>query len=423
MTSDWLVVTLLIGVLLLGTVPIAHKLAHEEGDSRLFWLLMASTALRFGCTFLQVFVTKHAYGGVADFNGYEHRGAALAASWRHGDFTTGSAGIHGNGTVDVVTAAVFMLIGDDQAGAFIVFSWLALLGLLAFYRAFRIALPSTSYLRYAVLLFLMPSLLFWSSDVGKEALMTLFLGVATHGAARLLRSQTGALIRLVFGLALATLLRPNEAILLFVAIAIGFLLSRTAQQSRYGPLSVLGWLVLFAAGGFTLLVATEHFLHIHSLSPTAVTASLRKTDVNNAGAGAGFGSSNYHYSSSLLHYPKDVYTVLFDPLPMQAHSLTQLLASLENLVVLGILLTSLGRLWTMVRTVLRQPFVALCLVYTLLFLYFFASLGNLGLLDRERSLLFPYLLVLVSLPHAGRRRRHVPPWTALEPSEMVPATR
>ena len=41
------------------------------------------------------------------------------------------------------------------------------------------------------MLFLLPSLLFWTSDVSKEAVMMLALGVATLGAARVLARLTG----------------------------------------------------------------------------------------------------------------------------------------------------------------------------------------------------------------------------------------
>ena len=48
---------------------------------------------------------------------------------------------------------------------------------------------------------------------------------------------------------------------------------------------------------------------------------------NNQGVGAGFGSSNVPYSSNPLYFPRDVFAVLFDPLPIQAHSITQLAAA------------------------------------------------------------------------------------------------
>jgi hypothetical protein len=402
MTSNPAVVAAVMVVLASLTLPLAKRLAADEGDPRLFTLVMVSLGLRFLCSLVQVYVVKHAYGGVADFTGYESYGAQIATGLHAGHFSPGRYGVSANGTVNVTVGIIFAIIGDNQIGGFAVFAWIALLGTIAFYRAFRIALPGAERMRYAVLVFLMPSLVFWTADIGKEALMTAFLGVSANGAARLLSRQPGALVRLVAGLGLGTLLRPNESVLVFGALCIAFLIGRARRPGRAGPLGVVAWAALLGVAGFFMLEATVHFLHLHSLSFGGVRQALHRTDVNNTGTGAGYGSSNYRYSPGISHYVQDAYTVLLDPLPVQAHSVTQLLASLENVVVLGILAVSIGRLGTMVRTCLREPYILLCLVYTLAFLYFFASLGNLGLLDRERTLLFPFLFVLVSLP--ARRR-------------------
>ena len=42
----------------------------------------------------------------------------------------------------------------------------------------------------------------------------------------------------------------------------------------------------------------------------------------------------------------------------------------------------------------------MCAVYSLVFLYAFAALGNLGLITRERTLLLPFLFVLPAIPLA-----------------------
>jgi len=52
-------------------------------------------------------------------------------------------------------------------------------------------------------------------------------------------------------------------------------------------------------------------------------------------------------------------------------------------------------LWHAARS---KPFIMMCLVYSLAFCYAFAALGNLGLIERERTLLFPFLMVLMAFP-------------------------
>ena len=109
--------------------------------------------------------------------------------------------------------------------------------------------------------------------------------------------------------------------------------------------------------------------------------------------GAGFGSSTVTYSSNPLYYLRDVYTVLFDPPPFLAHSVTQLAAAAENILILVVIVLSFRQLRCLFRVSLQRPYVFVCLIYSLVFMYAFAALGNLGLITRERTLLLPFLFV------------------------------
>ena len=46
----------------------------------------------------------------------------------------------------------------------------------------------------------------------------------------------------------------------------------------------------------------------------------------------------------------------------------------------------------------------LCPVYTFAFIYTFAALGNLGLIERERTMMLPFLLVLMAIPRGPKNR-------------------
>ena len=106
-----------------------------------------------------------------------------------------------------------------------------------------------------------------------------------------------------------------------------------------------------------------------------------------------------NYSPGPQGFFHDIYTVLLDPLGYNAHGNGQRLASLENFVILGVILVVLApvanRRAGLVCTALR---VALPGFIPLGFIYTFAALGNLGLITRERTLLFPFLLVVLSIP-------------------------
>lgn len=393
-------VALVVAALLVAaSVRVARALGDGEARPAIGRLALWCAVLHLACAPLQIFVVDHVYHGVADWLRYDHQGALLAANFRSGHFTTAGTGIDrilGDGSVSIAAGVVMTVVGADQLAAFLVFAWLAFVGITLFYRAFRVTFPDADRLRYARLVFFLPSLLFWTADVSKEAIMTLSLGAAALGMAKVLARQRGGYPLVVAGTALGLAVRPDELILLLGGFAVAMVF-RPRAQSAVGARRA-GSLVFVVAVVAVTGLFTARFLH--AAGGAGVSGTLTKVSANNQGAGVGFGSSNVPYSSNPLWYPRDVYEVLFNPLPVTAHSLSQLVAAAENTVIVVVVLSSLRRLRLVLRVGLQRPYVLLALIYSLTFLYAFAALGNLGLITRERTLLLPMLLVLLAVPLA-----------------------
>ena len=129
------------------------------------------------------------------------------------------------------------------------------------------------------------------------------------------------------------------------------------------------------------------------LAKHAPVFNLTQLAKNNVGQRS---SLNYHPGPA--GYPKDIYTVIFDPLPFNAHGSTQKVAAFENTVIIVLILVSLRRIRKIPRAAFNRPYVLMCLLYSIAFPYAFAALNNLGLIDRERVLFLPFLLVLFCIP-------------------------
>ena len=74
-------------------------------------------------------------------------------------------------------------------------------------------------------------------------------------------------------------------------------------------------------------------------------------------------------------------------------------------MLIVVILTSLRQLRLVPRVALARTYVFMCLFFTGSFLYAFASLGNLGLITRERTVMLPFFLVLLCIPLGPRHRR------------------
>jgi hypothetical protein len=199
-------------------------------------------------------------------------------------------------------------------------------------------------------------------------------------------------------------IRPNELLILAASFALAMLVrslrgrAGAFRRPRHG-LTMIATFVFVAVAIALSAFEAAHLLH--SVSGNGLTNSLNQVAHNNKGNGFGFGSSTVTYSANPLWYPRDVYTVLFDPLPFSAHNLTQLFAALENTLILVVIVFSLApRLRSLPRVCLERPYVVMCLFYSAVFLYAFAALGNLGLITRERTLVLPFLFVVLAFPIA-----------------------
>lgn len=405
--ATWL--GLLIGlVLLVAGVPIvAHLVSRLDPDPRTFRLVMCSGTLKLIAAPLWIYVIDHFYGGVADAYTYNRVGAEVAAQISQGDFAFHVGKVIGDGATSLITGFIYVLIGSNTLGGFFVFAFISFVSLALFYRAFRVALPEGDSRRYALLVFLFPSLLFWTSAIGKDALISLGLSLAALGGARLFARLRGAFPLLGAGLGLTALVRPHVALMFFVALGLGYPLVRARKATPLTPILKAIQVVLLIAGGLLLAKLTAHFFGLQSLSVGSVQHVLRQTALNTGTAarhqvGQFASSESTSVSLSPAAIPRDFYDVILRPLPFDAHGLTQLASSLENLFLVAILVLSWRRLVGALKSMWRRPYLLSAGLYSLVWIVLFASVGNLGILARERTSLLPVLFVLVAWERPDR---------------------
>jgi hypothetical protein len=397
------ILALLIAIALfaIGRVIIRRITKAEGGDPWLAKVLTVCLILHLVAAPSQIWVVDHLYGGVADYTRYDSQGAVLASGFRHFNFSLAPAqlrGIVGDGAVSIVTGAVFSIVGSNQAGAFLVFSFLSFIGVAYFYRAFSITFSGAGHRRYGYLVFFLPTLLFWTSDVSKEAIMTFLLGLTSYGCARILAHRGRGYPLIIACSAGGAFIRPNETLLALGGFTIAMLFRPVSPKVNFqGTRRTVALVVLGTMTGIAIFV-TLHFL--------PGSNSLTQISKNNSGLGSGFGSSGLAYSANPIYYPKDVFVVLFDPLPINAHGSGEWVEAFENTLLAGVVLTSLRSLRILPRAAFARPYVMMCVVFTGAFCYSFASLGNLGLIAREAVVTMPFLLVMLCIP---RGPRHAPP--------------
>jgi hypothetical protein len=102
--------------------------------------------------------------------------------------------------------------------------------------------------------------------------------------------------------------------------------------------------------------------------------------------------------------PNAIITVMFRPLPYEAHNFQALAASLENSFLLIYAFIRIPWGFAALRSMRRQPYVAMALVYTAMFIVAFSSFSNFGNLVRQRVQVLPFFIALLCIPPKRKER-------------------
>jgi hypothetical protein len=379
---------------------------RRETDPWIGRLLVVAFVAKMLGTLVRYAVTFELYTGRADAGGYNGSGRRLAEAFWAGTWDRVYAievpEFAGTEVMRLLTGLVYIVTGPTKLGGFLVFSWLGFWGLYGFYRAFRIGFPAGDHRRYAVLLFFLPSLLYWPSSIGKEAWMLFTLGVAAWGVALVLRYRGRGYVLLGLGLAGTAIVRPHVTLLVFVATFIAYLMRRRSWvASGTGLLGRIAGIGLMVLVGGLVLSQTAEFFNLQELDREGVEEVLDRTEVQSERRGSQFDAVR---PKSPGEFPDAVLTVVFRPFPWEAGSAQALVASVEGTLLALLFVLSIHRLVQLPRLLVRTPYLVFAVSYTLMFVFAFSSVGNFGIITRQRTQVFPMVLVLLALPAVSRAR-------------------
>lgn len=387
------------------SLPLAGRVARVEHDPRIVRLVMWGLVCKLAASFPRYVMAFELYEA-GDSAEYARIGTALSELFRQGIFVLEPGRtLIGTRFIEVVTGVVFTFTGPTKLGGFLVFSWLAYWGLYLFYRAFRIAYPDGDRRRYALLVFFLPSLLFWPSSIGKDAWMIFTLGLCAYGVARVLTNDVKGYLPLSVGLLGVTMVRPHMSALVCCGMMLSYLVRRSPEQrSHFGPLTRGIGIAMLVGISLVIITQAERFFGIEAEGATAgVNEVFADVEKNSTQGGSEIEVTPVR---SPLQLPLATVTILFRPFPFEAHNIQNLIASLEGLALMALVALSLPRFASLPAQLKRNPYLMFAAVYSLLFIVAFSNIGNLGILARQRAQLFPLALVFFALPAIGARANY-----------------
>jgi hypothetical protein len=386
-------------------LPIIRRIVAREDPSMLGLITAAFFAKLLGSA-ARYLITFELYDDAADAVGYHGAGTRLAEGYWSGQLATALEQdvpeLAGTPFIRLVTGVLYVVTGPTMLGGFLFFGFLSFIGLFLFYRALRVAFPEADHRRYAVLLFFLPTLLYWPSSIGKEAWMVFTLGVATYGVALILKHRVAGYGYTALGLVGSALVRPHMTALVFAALLFAYIMRRRSwREAALGPVGKVAGIGVLLLGGVVVLAQAASFFDLDSVDVESVESVLDYTEGQSSQGGSEFEAVR---PSGPADYPAAFIAVLIRPYIWEAANPQMLASAAEGMVMLLLLITSWRRLARLPGLIFRTPYVAYCLAFTVMFTLAFSSISNFGNITRQRTQVFPYVLVLLSIPDPLRAR-------------------
>jgi hypothetical protein len=402
MPFDWLGFAVMLAVIaMVGAIVSMSRLSNT-----LKTLVYIALGLRIAGAAARHYMVTVLYDSGGDAMGYAGRGRLYAERLWAGDFAgfIDAGNWVGNkwwGTQFVrhVAGLATAVLGDSFLGLFLLFSCLSFLGLVGFGMAFRRAYPElqvSSYLRW---IWLFPSLWFWPSSIGKEALILLGIGLAMWGFVGRRDRVNWPLLAL--GLFLVFAVRVQVAAVLVMALVLAQAFAFTGRVTLGKAVQTV---IILVAGAGVLFISMQK-LGIDSVGLDGVQGYLQDNTGRGREGQEGSGSAIESAPVSLRGVFTAPVNIMLRPFPWETRSVPQLLSALE-----------IALLWVVIWLRRRNVLFALhywrsdrLLRVALLFIIIYSiSLGmlmaNLGLIARQRIFLFPFVFILVeAVPRMAQR--------------------
>ena len=380
---------LFVPLVILGCAMLFSRL--WRGDRFVKLLFGAGIAVRLAAAGLFVWVGFFVYGAAVDAFHYWAVGLQLVDQFSFLGWAAFQPPYWSSSLIFDICGIIMLVTGNALPTLSVIFALAALLGGYFFYRAFCLAFPQGNRGLYGLLVVLLPSILFWSSAIGKDALEQLFIGVSAYGFARATkRLDPRAILVCSIGVAGSAAVRPHIGAMLAVSILVPLGLGKT--RTRSGWIATAGKMLLLpllAAGTLFMVSQAELFVGMQSsdFENGIKTLNTKQQD-------AILGISTFNQGESLPRRIVEGPFMLFRPFPWEVHSATAGIASLEGIGLLYLCWRRRRELWALLRR-WREAYVGFLLLYSLEFsIIFAAASGNFGTLVRQRIMLVPIVLML-----------------------------
>ena len=273
---------------------------------------------------------------------------------------------------------------------FLIYNILGSVGLLAFYASLKEVLASNvdSGRRLMLFVVLLPSVSFWSSAIGKDSISFMAVGLSLWASLSLPRRLPVFVVAFFFML----LVRPHISGIMLIALSLTYIFDFRGSLMQRLVFSFFGLLAAFFSVSYAV-----NYAGLSGISVGELSQYIDDRQAHNMTGGGGIDISS-------MSLPYQLFTYLFRPLPFEAKSITQLIASFDNFLILvlfvfGVVSLIKGRSFAgMAGWIYMLSYSIGCWVVLAI------TTANLGIAVRQKWMFLPMMIVLLIVLVVPRRR-------------------
>ncbi len=288
----------------------------------------------------------------------------------------------GTSGIDYITALLVQGFGLSYLGCFLVFNIIGTIGLLYFDKSLKIATQNSSKKinLLATLIIFLPSVSFWSSAIGKDAISFLSASLALWAALELNRRT----LTILFAIGLMLLVRPHMAGLMVMSLALAALFE--SKSSIIKRVLMGGIAVLIAAS--LIPFALEYAGVKDGVNTDSLMNYIEERQAHNMEGGGGIDIAS-------MSLPMQLFAYVFRPMLFEARSIFSLSAAIDNLILLYLFIVG-GRSLIKNNNQTQKVNRTFMWSYSLLsWLILSMTTANMGIALRQKWMFVPFLIFLL----------------------------
>lgn len=288
------------------------------------------------------------------------------------------------GTSFIIYFTYFLhnFLGFSYVDQFLIHGFIGYIGLLAFAGSIKQATlyKSKNIKLLGWVIVFLPSISFWTTALGKDAISFMALGLALWSALDFKKRK----LLLFFSIFSMFMVRPHIGAALAIAFAFSIIFDK--RTSLY--IKVFFGTISFIITAFIIPIMINYIGLSEADGLSDVDAYVDKRQNSNLSGGSSLDIASMSLPMQMLSY-------LFRPLPFEAHTLFALIASLDNIILIYLLILGIVAYLEKSKPSIESNRIFLWVYFFICLMMLATTTANLGIAMRQKWMFLPCLIFLL----------------------------